>query len=476
MRTYQDLLLAGEDELKKGEFCRSAVEEFKGSEDYRKAQEGEAYYAKHNLTIENFQKFLYTLSGRQVPDIFSANYKLKSLFFRRLVTQQVQYVLGNGVKLSDPANKERLGKNFDYQLQLLAKRAMAGGQAFGFWNYDHLEVFGFADTPTQAGFCPLYNEETAQLDAGIRYWHKQVGKNVITRYTLYEADGITEYKKTGSKPVEVVQSKKAYKKIIKGSAAGGVENVLSENYSSLPIVPLYANDLHETELEGIREKIDCYDFIESGLANDIDDTSGFYWVLKNTGGMEDSDLAKFIQRIKSVKAAVVDGDEGVDAEAHTLDIPHEARSVMLDRLRKDIYEDFQALDVSTLSAAAKTTQEIQSSYQIQDNKCADFEYMILEFLDKIFVLAGINDEATFTWNRVVNQNEQTTMILQAAPYLSQEAVVRHLPFLTPEEQDEIIEEMNAEDYEQFNADDEESGEAEEEVSKMLDDLLAELGE
>lgn len=186
MKTFQELLAAGEDEKLRGEFCRSAVEEFKGSSEYKSAKAGEAYYAKRNLTIEQYQKFLFTLSGRQVQDVFSSNYKLKSLFFRRLVTQIVQYVLGNGVKFSDNNTKEKLGKDFDYKLQLAAKKAMAGGQAFGFWNYDHLEVFGYADTPTQAGFCPLYNEETAELDAGIRYWSKQVGDNTLYRYTLYE--------------------------------------------------------------------------------------------------------------------------------------------------------------------------------------------------------------------------------------------------------------------------------------------------
>ena len=62
--------------------------------------------------------------------MFSANYKLKTLFFRRLVTQQVQYVLGNGVTLQDVDNKAKLGKDFDFKLQTIAKRAMASGKAW----------------------------------------------------------------------------------------------------------------------------------------------------------------------------------------------------------------------------------------------------------------------------------------------------------------------------------------------------------
>ena len=113
MKTFQDLEYLGEDVLAKGEFCEKAVDEFRSSEDYRRSADGEAYYAKHNLTIEKFKKWLYTMSGNKKEDIFSANYKLKTLFFRRLVQQQVQYVLGNGVTLEEPKNKDKLGKDFD---------------------------------------------------------------------------------------------------------------------------------------------------------------------------------------------------------------------------------------------------------------------------------------------------------------------------------------------------------------------------
>lgn len=439
MYTFQDLMNVNENE--RGKFCRDAVSDFMATAEYKQAKDGEAYYNKHNLTIENYKKLLTTLSGRTVPDIFSTNYKLKTLFFRRLVLQQVQYVLGNGVTLSDSKNKAKLGKDFDFKLQMIAKRAMAGGKAFGFWNVDHLEVFGYADTPAEAGFCPLYNEETGKLDAGIRYWFKKVGDDTMFRATLYEADGYTEYVQNKAKDdVNVLAPKRAYKQIAIRTNAGDIEDVQDENYGALPIIPLYVNDSHESELVGIRESIDCYDFIKSGLANEIDDTSGFYWILKNTGGMDDADLAQFVQRMKTVKASVIDGDEGVGAEAHTLDVPVEARRTMLEILRKDIYEDFQALDVNTLSASAKTTQEIQASYQAQDNKCADFEYYVTEFVQQILELAGIDDNPTFVWNRVVNMAEQTGMILQAQDYLTEDAIIKKLPFLTPEEADMIIKE------------------------------------
>lgn len=470
MKTFQDLMKQTS-EVALASFVREAVKEFQKTPKYLQAKAGEAYYNSHNLSIENYQKTITTLSGRKTADIYSANYQLKTLFFRRLVIQQVQYVLGNGLTLKKKSNKEKLGKDFDFRLQECAKHAMAEGTAFGFWNLDHLEVFGFADTNAQAGFCPLYDEKSGKLRAGIRFWFRYVEDKEIFRGTLYEEDGYTEFV-AEDKEAKILEAKRSYKKIQKKDIEGNVESELDENYGMLPIVPMYANDMHESELNGIRECIDAYDFVKSGLANNIDDSSDIYWVLKNTGGMDDVDVAQFLQRLRTVHGAVIDGDQGADAEAHTIEIPVEARKTMLEILRQDIYEDFQALDVHTLSASAKTTQEIQASYQAQDNKCADFEYYMLDFVMNILQLAGINDDPKFVWNRVVNQTEQTNMLLSASQYLTDEAIIKHLPFLTPEEADQILKERDQEDYDRFNEDEEaefEGGEAEEEAEKNKED-------
>ena len=465
MKTYQDLLEVGENEIDRAKFCKTAVEQFRGSREYAEAVAGEAYYHKHNLTIEGFQKFLYTLSGRKVPDLFSANYRLKTVFFRRLVQQQVQYVLGNGVILQNPSNKKKLGADFDKKMVDAAKTAMASGRAFGFWNYDHLEVFGYADTQGEPGFCPLYSKENSKLMAGIRFWFEVIGDKEIFRATLYEVDGLTEYRQIGSDDPEVLKEKSAYKHRISRTEADGIQEVIGENYTDLPIVCLYANDSKESELIGHREVIDCYDFIKSGFANNIDDFDGLFWLVKNAGGMEDTDLSKFLYRLKTVHAAVVDGDDGATAESAKNEVPTEARKAMLEILRADLYEDFQSLDVKTLSAAAKTTQEIQAAYQNMDNKCADFEYLLIDFVQKILELAGIKDNPTFLWNKVLNMREQTEMVLAAANYLTPEVIVKHLPFLTPEEADQVIKDKNLEAYNNAHAFDDEEEEDEDDSNR-----------
>ena len=443
MKTFQNLAALNQDEARRKKFAFEVIEDHKDSTAYKVASIAEKYYAKKNVTIMAFQKVLYNMHGQAVPDMWSANYKLRTHFFRRFVTQQVQYVLSNGVTFQEDATKEKLGHKFDTQMQKAAKKAMIDGVAFLFWNNDHVEVFCFADTPTDPGFAPLYDEDTGALMAGVRYWHPD---EKTTRATLYEVDGYTNYKKVDDK-ITVIEEKRAYKKTTISTKADGISRIIDENYSTFPIVPLYANDLHESELEGNRETIDCYDYIKSGLANDIDDTSGFYWALENSGGMDDVDLAKFRERMHTVKAATM--DDGVKATAHTFEIPTIAREKMLELLEKDLYKDFQIVNVDALAASAKTATEIRAAYQPMDDKCGDFEYFLIDAIHGILALAGIDDEPTFHYNRIANQTEETNMIISAAAYLGDELTLKKLPFLTPEEIDERIREMGNEAIEHF---------------------------
>ena len=436
MRTFQKLTAIRENETDVKKFVFDVIEEHKDSAAYKVASVAEKYYAKKNVTIMAFQKMLYNMHGQEVPDMWSANYKLRTHFFRRFVIQQVQYVLSNGVTFQKEDTKDKLGKTFDTQLQRAAKKAMIDRVSFLFWNLDHVEVFCFADTPTDPGFAPLYDEDTGALRAGVRYWHPDEN---VTRATLYEEDGYSEYKKEKDQ-ISVVAEKRSYKKTTISSKADGVSGERNENYSAFPIIPVYANDLHESELEGHRESIDCYDYIKSGMANDIDDTSGFYWVLKNSGGMDDVDLAKFRERMHTVKVATMD-DDNASAEAHTLDVPTEAREKMLELLEKDLYKDFQIVNVEALSATAKTATEIRAAYQPMDDKCGDFEYLLIDAIQGVLALAGIDDEPSFKWNRIANQTEETNMIMTASPVLGDELTLKKLPFLTPEEVEERLKDM-----------------------------------
>ena len=418
MITYQDMEKKMEHGTKIVDFIKSAIEKHKGTPEYVMASVADAYNRHRNLTIMQYQKFLYLASGKAVVDNYSANYKLRTNMFNRLVRQQNQYLLGNGVKWDKKETANKLGDDFDNKLQDAGEKAIVHGEAFGFWNLDHVEIFSLLE------YVPIVDEETGAMKAGIRFW--QIDESHPLRATFYELDGYTEYiwRKESQNGGEELAAKRSYQLKTKGTEADGMEIVGGENYPTFPIVPLWANKYKQSEFEGMRENIDAYDLIKSGFCNNVDDASEVYWIIQNAGGMDDIDIAEFLQKLKTKHAANVDDDQ--KAEPNTIDIPTEAREKLLDRLRADIYEDFMALDTKNIANGAVTATQIEAAYEPVNEKADGYEYCILEFIKEICRLAGVEDNPTFTRSVIVNASEIIQDILQAAPYLSAEYVTEKI--------------------------------------------------
>ena len=438
MKTYEDLLEASD----KMEFVRGAISTYKTSEMYLDASTGYEYFRRRNTTISRYQKLLYKMSGEAVPDNYSANYKFSNAFFPIFVRQENSYLLGNGVTFNEDKTKDKLGgDDFDGILLRAGEASLWGGVAYGFWNLDHVEVFKATE------FVPLFGEEDGGIHAGIRFW--QIADNKPLRATLYEEDGYTEYiwkKGEGS----ILKPKQTYKQIVRQSVVDGTEILNGENYPSFPIVPLWANSMHQTELIGLQSKIDGYDLIQSGLANDLDDASQIYWTLQNAGGMDDIDLAAFLQHMKTVKAAIVD-DDGAKAEAHTIDVPYQARQAGLQDLRDSLYRDAMALDTDKITAGSVTATAINAAYDNLNLKCDDFEACVTAFIKEILALIGVDDAPTYKRSKLMNQTEETQVILSAAQFLDDETVLKHLPFISPDEIESILGQREQEEMERFES-------------------------
>ena len=438
-------MAVGEAEHGRMEFIESAIAEHKYSGMYAIARDSELYASGKNATIMNYQKLLYTISGTAIPDNFSANHKCASGFFKRFVTQEVAYLLGNGLTLENEENKSKLGKDIDSRLYKAVKSALIEGVSFGFFNNGEVEFFKLTE------FVPLYDEENGSLMAGIRFW--QIDDNKPLRATLYEVDGLTEYIRRNDEQMQVLKEKRNYIQKIVSSVADGDVIYDGENYPSFPIVPLWANTEKQSEIVGKREQIDCYDLIKSGFANDLDEAAMLYWTITNAGGMTDIDLAKFKQKMATIKVANIDnGDEGSRAEAHTVDLPYQAREVYLTRLEKDLYKDFMALDVEQIAAGNVTATQIEAAYEPLNEKCDELEFCIIEFLNGIFAIAGIEDKPTFTRSQISNRTELIENLLQSAEYLGNDYVTEKLLTLLGDADrvEEIIKGNIATEMDRFN--------------------------
>ena len=443
MVTYQDLLELGENERDRMNFVLDAIGKHKSTMEYRQASEAELYYDGENPTINRYEKILYDQMGRAHVDLWTANHKIASSFFGFVVDQEVSYLLGNGVIFGKSQTKDKLGVEFDEAVQDALEFCRVAGTSFGFWNFDHLEVFKYTE------FVPLYDEETGALMAGIRFW--QLDPQKPLRATLYELDGYTEYIKRTGEDIAIMKEKQSYLKKITTSAAEGTEITDGGNYDGFPIVPMYANKAHKSALNGKRNTLDALDLATSNMVNNVDEGNLIYWVITNCGGMDDLDDAKFIERLKTLHVAHADGDSGATATAHSIEAPFEGTSVTIDKLIKRLYEDFQAFDSAAVTASNQTATAIKASYVPLDMKVDKIERQVTRFINGILKLAGIDDSPSYQRNQIINKQEESQTIISQAQYFDDEYIRKKLLMINGDIDmyDEIVDRIDAEDVERI---------------------------
>lgn len=423
MKTFQDLQFVGQDEKARMDFCLGAINEHKTSPMYKTAADADLYYRHMNSTIMRAQKLVYDAMGRAVPDIWSANNKIPCHYYFYFITQAVQYLLGNGVSFGNDGTKERLGADFDSVVMDAATKALNGGVSFGFWNNDHLEVFGLYGGSDNPAFVPLYDEENGALRAGIRYW--QIADDKPLRFTLYEEDGLTEYIRRKSEDAQVLVEKRDYIQIRETSEATGTTIYNGGNYPGFPIVPLF-NTNRQSEIVGNQEILDAFDLMASDLINNTDEGNLIYWLVKNADGMDQEDLNEFISTLKRTHVASINGDAGQDITAHSVETPYAASDTALEHLRTQLFDSFMALDTKAIAGGAVTATQIMAAYEPLNAKTDLFEYQVTEFIQGVLRLIGIDDKPTYTRSKIVNTDEEIQNLVSASEFLDNEYITRKI--------------------------------------------------
>ena len=417
MKTYQDWLqVAEKSEAERMDFVFAAIEDYKNSKEYQYAITAQTYYDGKNEVIEKARKLIYNAFGEAVPDLVSANHKIADGFFKRDVVQATSTLLSNGLTWNKNLGGKTLGKSFDRKISQLHRWAQIAGVSWGFFNKDHVDTFKATE------FFGLKDEEDGMVKTGIRFW--QLDSTKPLRAVLYEKDGYTGYiRRSGEKP-SVYSYKRNYIEIKNTTVADGEEIAGGENYPSFPVVPLYVNEQHQSELVGLKNTIDAIDLIQSGYCDDTDEMNFLYWTVTNSGGMDDVDLIALLDKLRKTHGTQLDGDQQL--EMHTVEQPYLSREAILDRLEKKLYKDAMALNTYDLASGAVTATQIIAAYEPLNEKLDLHEEQLSEFMERLLIVANIEDEATYTRSLIINQSEMIDNYLNSAPYLDDEYVTEKI--------------------------------------------------
>ena len=448
--TYQDWLSVPEEARPK--LLEQIVRSYRSSPEFKAAAEAEEYFRADNTAVAG--KVVLTVKKIRTRDasgkVRSAaaednviGNRIRSNFLFRFVTQQNQFLLGNGVTLEDEELKARLGIGFDHQLQQAGEKALLHGVCWGYWNLDHLEILP-AYSDALSGFVALLDERTSAPGVGIQFWQMAADRPMYIR--LFEADGLTEYRqhKDG---LRVTAPKRGYRQTWLRDGAGA-QLIREDNYSALPIVPFYASgDGRGAMTPAIKTKIDLYDNILSDFGDNLDRANDVYWVLNNFGGTTD-DIYTMLEEIRRIKAVanLSDGTgSSSTAEPRTIEVPYAARQTALQLLEKALYQDFMALNMDELTGGSLTTVAIKAAMINLNLKADRYEWQAFGFVQGVLRLLGVEtEEIRFQRQELVNAGEVVQDVYTMRGDIDLRTALKLNPYISQDEIDGIVENLAAE--------------------------------
>ena len=430
------------------QFVRNVIEDHKDSDLYKDGDMSDRYARQENVEAVNREKLYRDIAGRLVKNNWTPCHRMRSKLFGILATQENSFLLGNGLTLDKQKNKEKLGKDFDTKLLQAGYAALTQTVSYLFWNLDHIEIFKNLE------FAPLMDETTSSLRAGVRWWQITAGKPL--RATLYEEDGYTEYvwniDKDGQVNTngEILQEKRGYQITYKVQPNEEVQITNQQNYPAFPIVPLWSNTQHINQFMGIKPTIDAIDELTNALNDDLTETQ-LYWLIQGADGMDKSDLAQLLNDIREQK--IINPAEGQNVQPYTVNIPVNERQAEISRLKRQVYEDFQGLDIEEIKGGAVTATQIKAAYEPLNHKADDYEMCVIECLNNLFkLISGLESESpTFTRSMLINTTEQIQALELVKGTLGTEYVAEKelLLFGDGDKTAEILERIKSEEMAMF---------------------------
>lgn len=421
MLTYEDFEKCGGDETKIANFIRSKIDEQEQSDRYIEGVAAGEFYRNGDPDMAKYEKVVYDVFGAARKDVFSANHKLTAGLYNLFIVQEVSYLLGNGVTFDDESIKEKLGNKFDYDLQDLATWAANDSESYALLKSDGIEKLCVGCDDEEPHFIPIFSENDRTTPrAGFKHW--RIDKDSPLNVELYTPTGYSVWREVDSK-LQVVQPEKPYDLTYTRNAIGEVWNVQNNSGGILPIIPLiYPN--HKSAIHNKRETLNAYNLMLSGLVNNMTEINLLYWVIKNADGMDDTDYEDFISNL--YKSRILPLPDGVEADPHEINVDHEGHQSTLATLREQLFQDFKAVDVQMIQGGNKTTVEIKAAYENLNLKCDEIEKKVGEFIRKVLVFYGYDENTGFSFTRPANNNlsEYITMIEQIKSTIGEDEALR----------------------------------------------------
>lgn len=222
---------------------------------------------------------------------------------------------------------------------------------------------------------------------------------------------------------------------------------------TLGVVPFieFANNIKkQSDLDRYKNLIDLYNRVVSGFANDLEDIQQIIYILENYGGQDLGEFLGDLKRYKAIKTET-DGVSNSSGGVKTLqiDIPVEARKVILEVLKKQIYESGQGLQQDVESVGNASGVALKFFYRKLELKSGlletEFKTSFSLLIKAILKFLGVTEykkiTQTYTRNMISNDLEDAQIAQISIGTIPGKLVRRKHPWVEdPNEAEQLLEE------------------------------------
>lgn len=413
-----------------------------------RAEKAERYYRKDN-------DILHAKPREEKEDpVRNADNRIPSNFYGLLVNQKASYLFSDpplfdvGKKQDNQKIADALGDGYAKACKSLCINASNAAVAWLHIWKDEQNAFRYGVVPS-GQVIPIWSSDLEKrLIAALRVYHTidEAG----TAYVVYEYWTDTEcvaYHRYEAAGIDYLFPHSMFSVYDIDSGMAQKSNQFKHDWGEVPFISFFNNESCTSDLDMVKELIDCYDKVFSGFLNDLEDIQEVIYVLSGYGGQ---DLKEFVHDLRESKAIKLDvGDEGgkPGVETLTINIPVEAREKMLTMTRKAIFEQGQGIDPDPQNFGDSSGVALKFLYSLLELKGSlmetEFRLGFGRLVRLICKHLGIAcDKVNQTWTRtsVSNDAELADIAAKSAGVISQRTILRRHPWVDdPEEEQKQIE-------------------------------------
>lgn len=365
-------------------------------------------------------------------------------YFKMMVTQKIDYLLSK--KPSYDKQFDNQGFNVFTMLDTLILNSSLDSRS---WLHVYISNNKYQYIVVKdMEIIPYYSPDGKILNRIIRYYNEidTLDKKEILHIEDWTLSGVKRY---AYKNNLIIDESIDSHYILNEYTGNQLEQSVESNFPMIPFIPLWNNKDHTSDLYDIHCIIVAYNSIATGFIDNIKKFQEALMILRGYVGDKES-IKKIMREMRESKGISVDKDG--DAGYITVDIPVEARQVIMDILRDVIFLLGRGVDPSKLAEGTNITNTVIKSRYIQLNfKGADCIKRIIEFYDKFIEFMNMvtpytfNNDLEFNISMLINESDIIDNCLKSQNMVSTETILKNHPWV--EDPKEELKKVNEEEKE-----------------------------